>query len=329
MKRKRMMALVLAGIMGVCTLTACQSSDGSSAESGSAESSSAESAGGDSETKTLGVAYCTLAEEFAVDLQKGIQDKAAELGFEISEVDYALDLAKGNDEIDNFINMDVDGMILWPLDATAFAGASDKLAEAGIPIVTVDSTIEENVSCFVTSDNKTGGVVSAEYAMEQLGDEGTVLVVTPGPGMTSQIDRCEGFFEVLEQYPNVKVIEQMDAGTQARAGYAQTVENALNANPEIEMIFANCGDCALGALSVVEMYPEKYGDVKIVGYDATEEQIEAMKEGRQIICSYAQDPYGIGATAIEQMQKILNGEEVESDIRTEGGLVTHDNVDEY
>ena len=101
MKKRKIMALVLAAALSVLTLTACQSSG----EGGSSDTSDS----GDSGKKTLGVAYCTLAEEFAVDLQKGLQEKAEELGFEISEVDYALDLAKGNDEIDNFINMGVDG----------------------------------------------------------------------------------------------------------------------------------------------------------------------------------------------------------------------------
>lgn len=346
---KKKLAGMMALLMAAAALAACgtgakegsEAASGGAAEESSApesvvqESSGAENSGteetskGTAEGKKIGVAYCTLAEEFAVDLQKGVQDKAKELGFEISEVDYALDLAKGNDEVDNFINMQVDAVILWPLDATAFAGASDKLTEAGIPIVTVDSTVEKNVATFVTSDNRLGGKEAAKYGLDAIGGKGKVLIITPAPGMTSLEERCEGYYDALAEYPDIEVVEQMDAGIQARAGYAQSVENALNANPDVSLVLANCGDCALGALSTVEMYPEKYKDVKIIGYDATDEQIAAMKEGRQIIASMAQFPYDIGTTAVEQVQKILNGEEVEELIRTAGGLVTPDNLEDF
>lgn len=320
-------------------LTACYDSGAGSTAPAAASSSAVASQpaaepsdnAGSAEGKEIhiGVAYCTLAEEFAVDMQRGIQQAAADAGVKISEVDYALDLAKGNDEVDNFINMNVDAIILWPLDAAAFAGAGEKAAQAGIPVVTVDSTIEENVKCFVASDNELGGKEAATYGLEQIGGQGKVLVVTPAPGMTSLEERVDGYMQALAEYPDVEVIEQMDPGTSGRAGYAQTVENALNANPDVDLVLANCGDCALGALTTVELYPDKFSDVKIIGYDATPDQIEAMQAGRQIIASMAQFPEAIGETAVEEVVKIVNGETVEALVRTPGQLVTLDNVEEF
>ncbi|WP_306575780.1 sugar ABC transporter substrate-binding protein [Anaerotruncus massiliensis (ex Togo et al. 2019)] len=320
MKKFQKAIAVLLSLAMLLAFAACGASESAPAASGAGDPAPADNGG-----KThIGVAYCTLAEEFAVDLQKGVQEKARELGVEISEVDYALDLSKGNDEVDNFIQMGVDAIILWPLDAAAFAGAGEKAAAAGIPVVTVDSTIDENVSCFIASDNRAGGKEAALYGLEAIGGKGKVLIITPAPGMTSLEDRCEGYYDALKDYPDVEVIEQMDPGTQARAGYAQTVENALNANPDVDLILANCGDCALGALSTVELYPDKFADVKIIGYDATPEQVKAMQEGRQIIASMAQNPMNIGSLAVESVQKILAGETVDAVVRTPGGLVTRE-----
>lgn len=289
--------------------------------------------GGSEGTKTdevkVGVAYCTLAEEFAVDLQKGIREKAAEYGYKLTEADYELDLSKAVDQFDNFINIGVDAIILFPYGDDVFADVSAKAKEKGIKIITVDSTINQNVNSYIASDNELGGYVAAKYGLEAIGGEGVVLVITPAPGMTSLEDRNAGYNRALNEYPNVRVIEQMDSGAQARAGYAQTVENALNANPDIDLILANCGDAALGALSVVELYPDKFGEVKIIGYDATPEQVTALKERRQIIGSYAQYPYVMGTTAIESIKTLLAGGSVESVIRTGGGMVTCDNVDAF
>lgn len=274
----------------------------------------------------VGVAYCTLAEEFAVDLQKGIQDAAAENDYELSEADYELDLSKAIDYFDNFISMGCDAIIMFPYGDDVFADVSQKAVDAGIKIITVDSTINQNVSTYIASDNELGGYEAAKYGLEAIGGEGKVLMITPAPGMTSLEDRCAGYNRALAEYPDVTVIEQMDAGTEARAGYAQTVENALNANPDISLVLANCGDCALGALSTVELYPDKFADVKIIGYDATPEQVTALKEGKQIIASYAQYPYVMGTTAIESIKTLLGGGTVESIIRTGGGIVDYDNV---
>lgn len=176
MKKFQKAIAVLLSLAMLLAFAACGASESAPAASGTGDPAPADNGG-----KThIGVAYCTLAEEFAVDLQKGVQEKARELGVEISEVDYALDLSKGNDEVDNFIQMGVDAIILWPLDAAAFAGAGEKAAAAGIPVVTVDSTIDENVSCFIASDNRAGGKEAALYGLEAIGGKGKVLIITPG-----------------------------------------------------------------------------------------------------------------------------------------------------
>lgn len=277
----------------------------------------------------IGAAYCTLAEEFAVDLQKGIVEQAEEYGYTLVEADYELDLSKAVDDFDNFISMGCDAIILFPYGDDVFEAVSNKAKEQGIKIITVDSNINQNVDTYVATDNVLGGYEAAKYGLEAIGGKGKVLMITPAPGMTSLEDRCEGFEKALAEYPDIEVIEQMDAGTEARAGYAQTVENALNANPDVALVLANCGDCALGALSTVELYPDKYADIKIVGYDATPEQITALKENRQIICSYAQYPYVMGTTAVDSIKTLLEGGTVEPEIRTGGGIVDYENVDEF
>jgi ribose transport system substrate-binding protein len=277
----------------------------------------------------VGVAYCTLQEEFSVFMQKGIQEAAAKQGIQITEVDYKMDLAKGVDVVENFITMKVDAIILWPLDMTAFGGVSERAKEAGIPIITIDININENYTCYVASDNISGGRESAKYGFDFLGGKGKVLIITCDPGWTSVVERIDGYNEALKSYPNIKIVEQFDAGLEGRAGLANTVENALNANPDIDLILAGWGDCAMGALAALELYPEKFSKVQIIGYDATPDQLNAMKEGRQMLASMAQYPELIGSTAVEQAVKCAKGEPVEEIIKTAGELVTRDNVDSF
>ncbi|MDO5575243.1 MAG: sugar ABC transporter substrate-binding protein [bacterium] len=277
----------------------------------------------------IGMVYGLLSEEFAVDLQTGIRKACEDAGVELVECDYNFDYSKGNDYIDNLITMQVDGIILWPFDADVFTGNIDKARAAGIPVITVDCTANTEVDCFVAADSVLGGKLAAEYMVKNQGETGKTLIITPAPGMSSLEQRDKGYYEVLEQYPGIEVVEQLDAGTNARAGYAQTVENALNANPDITSILANCGDVALAALSVVEMYPEKFGDVKIYGFDASAEQMEAMKQNRQIEATVAQYPIMIGRLAVENMVKKINGEEIDKEVMAEVGLVTKESAESF
>ncbi len=144
--------------------------------------------------------------------------------------------------------------------------------------------------------------------------------------MSSLNNRDQGFRDGLAKYPDIKIVEQMDAGTNGREGYATTVENVMNANPDINMILTNCGDSSHGALSTLEMYPDKFAEVKVIGYDAGPDQVTAMKEGKQIIASVAQYLKVIGRTAVEIAEKIFTGEKYESVVNVEVGLVTQENV---
>lgn len=317
--RKQILSMVLGIALVVTMATGCAGNS----DNGSIQEKI------DDETVNIGVAYCTLSEEFAVDLQKGIQDQAAEYGWKLTEANYELDLSKAVDYFNNFINTGCDAVILFPYGDDVFGEVSEKAKSKGIKIVTVDSTINQNVDTYVASDNVSGGYEAAKYGLEAIDGKGKVLMITPAPGMTALEDRCAGFRKALGEYPDIELIEQMDSGAEARAGYAQTVENALNANPDISLILANCGDCALGALATVELYPEKFSNVKIIGYDATPEQLTAMQEKRQIIASYAQYPHLMGTTAVESIKTMLEGGSVDEVIRTGGGIVDFNNVDTY
>ncbi len=108
-------------------------------------------------------------------MQYGIVNTAKKLGYELVEVDYKLDLGKGCDTIDSFVNMKVDCIILWSYDYDAYNTSLQRAANAGIPVITVDGEVNLPVNSFVTSDNHLGGLLAGEYAGKVLDGKGKVL----------------------------------------------------------------------------------------------------------------------------------------------------------
>jgi len=74
---------------------------------------------------------------------------------------------------------------------------------------------------------------------------------------------------------------------------------------------------ALGAVEAIEASGK---DIKVVGFDATDDGVKAVEDGK-MIATIAQKPTEIGETAIETAVKSLKGEKVEKNIPVELELV--------
>ena len=101
------------------------------------------------------------------------------------------------------------------------------------------------------------------------------------------------------------------------------MENMLQANPDIQAVFAANDEMALGA---VEAITGAGKDILVVGFDATDDAIAAIKEGR-MAATIAQQPDLIGYTAVENAVKLINGESIPSSIPVEVTLITIENAE--
>lgn len=264
------------------------------------------------EKRTIAVVTYSLAEEFGVDVIKGAEAKAEELGnIEIVYPDAAGDMQKSIAIVEDMTTQGVDAICISPVDASATIPYIEKAREAGIAVVNWDIEMDTEVDAKVLTDNFEGGAMGADYLVEKMGDKGTVLIVDDLESVTSTYERNKGFEDRLKEIaPDVKVIRQLSSGT--RDTHRSTVENMLQAYPEITGIFCAEGDRTLGAYVACEANDRK--DVLIAGYDATPEQLEIMlKDGPDcnMICATALHPDRLGSLSVEIANKILDGEEVE------------------
>lgn len=262
------------------------------------------------EKRTIAVVTYSLAEEFGVDVIKGAEAKAEELGnIEIVYPDAAGDMQKSIAIVEDMTTQGVDAICISPVDASATIPYIEKAREAGIAVVNWDIEMDTEVDAKVLTDNFEGGALGADYLVERMGDKGTVLIVDDLESVTSTYERNKGFEDRLKEIaPDVKVIRQLSSGT--RDTHRSTVENMLQAYPEITGIFCPDGDRTLGAYVACEANDRK--DVLIAGYDATPEQLEIMlKDGPDcnMICATALHPDRLGSLSVEIANKILDGED--------------------
>lgn len=316
---KKITALLLTAALAL-SMAGCNavSIDGSSSSSSGNDSASSADTG--TGTGSVGLSISTMNNPFFVTLSEGAEAKANELGVELISVDAGDDSAKQAGDIEDLISKGIKVLIVNPVDSDAVAPAVEAAIGKGIKVISVDRVVNGvEVDCSIASDNVAGARLAAEYLVEQVGEGAKAVELEGVSGASATIDRGAGFHEVADEKLNVCASQTANFN---RAEGMTVMENMLQANPDVQCVFAHNDEMALGA---IEALGGK--DVLVAGFDATDDAIAAVKEGR-MAATVAQKPDLMGATAVETAQKLMNGETVEKSIPVEVKLVTKDNADE-
>lgn len=306
MKKMQLGFILLAMmILAACSMEA----PGSSSEE---ESGDGGEASGD---YTIGFSVSTLNNPFFVTLNEGAEAKAEELGATLTVVDAQDNASKQASDVEDLIQQGVDLIMINPVDSEAVAAAVESANAANIPVITVDrSAASGEVVSHIASDNAAGGEMAGEHLVSIVGEGAQVAELEGVPGSSAARERGEGFNNVAAD--SLEVVAKQTANFNRSEGLS-VMENILQANPDITGVFAHNDEMALGALEAIEASGK---DIAVVGFDANEDAVKAVEEGR-LDGTIAQKPDMIGEVAIETAVQSLEGEEVEASIPVELELV--------
>ncbi|MEQ6391019.1 substrate-binding domain-containing protein [Bacillaceae bacterium S4-13-58] len=308
---KKFMGIVLVGML-VLFLAACGEDENTA---GNTEEGSYK----------VGLAVNTLNNPFFVDLKDGAQAHADQEGIELVVTDSQGDPAKQMSDVENLLQQDLDLLILNPVDSDA-AGQAVLLAnEKGVPVVTVDRQASDGeVVSHIGFDALKSGGIAAKFLDEALGGEGKIVEIQGILGTSVGRDRSQGFNDYMDNVPGIEIISQQSANFDR--GEALTVmEDILQANPDIDAVYAANDEMVMGALSAVDA-ADRNDEIIMIGTDAIDPALEAIREGR-LEATIAEPPFFLGRDAVKTAIQVLDGEEVEEVITLENTLVTEENVD--
>jgi ribose transport system substrate-binding protein len=221
------------------------------------------------------------------------------------------------------------GIILAPFSPTAFISPVAATMKAKIPVVTVDGSLNKKVELQnIRTDNIKSGGLAAVGLAKALGGKGKVAVVSFSPDIPVQKDRVDGFKQTLaKSYPGVSVVSVEYGG--ADAGKSATVTAALlQANPDLNGIYATDTNDADGAASAIQA-AGKRGQIKLVAYDATPKAVQGLKSGL-FDGIVSQAPYDEGFQAVKTLAMVLSGKTKQSKVpyllKTGGAYIDSSNV---
>ena len=304
MKIKKILALMVTGTM-LMTMGGCNAItiDG---EENVREGSSG---------NVIGFSVSTLNNPFFVTLTEGARKAATENNVELVVVDAGDDAAKQTSDIEDLVSRNVGVLIVNPVDSDAVAPAVKSAMSQGIKVIAVDRGVNGvDVDCQIASDNVAGARMATEYLMELVGEGAKVAELQGVPGASATIDRGAGFHQAADQSLQVAASQTANFN---RAEGMTVMENILQSDGTIKGVFAHNDEMALGAVEAVAASGK---DIKIVGFDATDDAQKAVKDGK-MAATVAQKPDKMGETAIGTAVKIMAGETVEKSIPVEVELI--------
>lgn len=262
------------------------------------------------------------------------QNAADEL---LGEGNYILSTSSNADEmssqIEIMIKQGVEAIVVWPQFTGVETTAEMALAE-GIKIFNFDMIInvdEQYASDIyvLTGDNYGMGVAGAQYIVDKIGTEGTVLIMdVPGSGNVAA-DRKAGFMDTITEIaPDMNCVTIATEFNREKGLTDMTA--ALTTYDHIDAVFSMDDESSIGALQAIVEAGRT--DVKaITGGGGCQEYFGMMTDEKyaDIWVSSATYSPDMIVSCIENAVKVLNGETVENNIVMPTNIVDRDNVADF
>lgn len=227
--------------------------------------------------------------------------------------------------VENAILQKVSGIIIGATDNRAFGETLKKAKAANIPVIAVDTGIDDPiVQSLVQTDNLKSAKIAGKYIVDKMTKPGKLLILGGTLGHQTGDARRDGVAQVAMD-AGITVIYRACDWDETKA--YETCRNELAANPDITAIFGAWDPAAMAARAVVK---EKglMGKIVICGFDGNPANLKAIKAG-EINATIKQDNDKMGKMAVDLILKIIKGEPVDKFYPIDGFVIDKSNVDKY
>ncbi len=257
--------------------------------------------------KTIALVPGIATDAFYITMQRGAAVEAKQLGLNL--------IWQGGSEFSPETQIPVlqalfakhpAALLIAPTNDKALINPIKQFTDAGIPVITVDTTISDAsiLRSRITSDNAQGGAAAADAIAKFAHQQGEVAVINVKPGISTTDARQQGFIAEIKKYPKMKVvaIEYDDDSPTKAFTQAQLL---LLKYPELKGIFGTNVFSGEGVGKAVVATGKK-GKVDVVGYDAEPDEVKLLKDG-VITTLIMQQPAEEGRLAVQYADDILTG----------------------
>ncbi len=239
----------------------------------------------------LGVILFSTENPFFLDVEEGIQEKAAELaGYNctvvIKHIDYGVQ--EELNAIEELLEEEVSGIALPPYNDDAIRAKINQLFDMGIPVVAFNTDIENSKRLAYVGSNYIKSGETAAGLMRLMGAEKLkVGIITGSPDVLCHTERIAGFVSNLKKTKSdMEIVEIIENHDDEFESYEKTT-NLLKRHPEINALFFVAGGVYGGCRSLNVLGLAK--KVTVIAFDKVPTTKELVNKG-VIMATICQQP---------------------------------------
>jgi ribose transport system substrate-binding protein len=229
-----------------------------------------------------------------------------------------------------------DAILIAPTDKQQLIAPLQQAVDAGIPVITVDTFIDDGKYqngtgpgdfplSYIATDNVLGGFLAGLALAKQIDAKGKVYVSNVKPGISTTDQREEGFKAAMANFPDITVLDTQFNDNDANKAASQ-VQAVFARNADLAGVFGANLFSAIGAADGVKALG-KTGAIRVVAFDAPTRIVDDLKSGL-VDLAVAQHPAEIGYYGVMTAFAVINGQSVPPQIGTGATIMTKDNIDD-
>lgn len=254
------------------------------------------------------------------------ETKAKELGYEVKTASHDDDPTKQTELFDSAIADKAAAIICDNAGADATVEAVKKARDAGIPTFLIDREINETGVAIsqIVANNYQGAKDIAEKFVEVMGEKGNYVELLGKESDTNAGVRSSAFHEVIDQYPDMKMVGQQTANWEKTEAYDK-MESMLQANPDIQGVICGNDTMVEGVCAALQAAGK---NIPVIGVDGSDEVAVLIRSGQATGTALQQFAL-MSEKAVEQADKYLKEGSTGMDEKqlVDCIAITKDNVD--
>ena len=329
MKKRKVLAVLLCAAMTAALAVGCGGSKGSDSSDKSSDSSSSSD-----DVITVGFSQVGAESDWRTANSQSMKDTfSKENGYDLIFDDAQQKQENQITAIRNFIQQEVDYILLAPVTETGWDTVLQEAKDADIPVIIVDRMVDVSDDSLYTTWIGTDALCEGRKAAEWLNGFAEAKGIAASDihiadiqgtiGSTAQIGRTKGLEEGVDKYGWDLVAQQTGEFTQAKG--QEVMESFLKQNKDIDVVVAQNDNMAFGAIDALKAAGKTPGkDVTIISFDAIKAALKKVQSG-EINAEFECNPLH-GPRVAELAKKIMKGEKVDKIQYVDEQVFTKDNT---
>ena len=239
--------------------------------------------------------------------------------------------------IRNFIQQEVDYILLAPVTETGWDTVLQEAKDAGIPVIIVDRMVDVSDDSLYTTWIGTDALCEGRKAAEWLNGFAEAKGIAASDihiadiqgtiGSTAQIGRTKGLEEGVDKYGWDLVAQQTGEFTQAKG--QEVMESILKqSGDDIDVVYCENDNEAFGAIDAIKAAGYEVGgeegQILVMSFDTTNAGLTDTLSGK-IICDTECNPLH-GPRVEEIIKKLEDGKDVEKKAYVEEEMFAYDDT---